>query len=382
MGGILLIKHNIELSHFLPKGQVTCEYKDNLLYMTTNHAIPTQRFDAEHLSINSYISLPDRYKLPLRIDMTVKIDAPGLYILLGKGHINFGTLWSDNRRIDDIASPARKTMFYHNYIDMNKFTDISISYDLTEMQIMIDGEERYYSKKERYMKSPAFREMNESGFDLKIACDKLVNLCIKSFSITEYDDTCSILHSGVELPAAITNNGVLAPDEKPTFEKCILHLPTHIQGEIVKTDQYLKSLKPLNFKRQIEKNGNKITYVASKYGLSYAIYLSNDIFDHSLQWYIITNGKPETWHRKADMMEETLNMLTKTSPDFAERMFYYLEDCVGCYKNCLAKTHYRLGKKHKMVCHGKLKFRMSASGFEDVHAFIEEINHLVQKCEM
>lgn len=355
-----MIKHNIELTRFLLKGQVVCKYKDNLLYMTTERAIPTQRFDAEHLSINSYIYLPDKYKLPLRIDMTAKIDAPGLYMLLGKGHVNFGTLWSDNRRIDDIAAPARKTMHYHNHMKMNRFTDISVLYDLKEMQIMIDGEERYYSKKERYMKSPAFSEMNKDGFELKIACDKLVNLCVKSVSITEYDDTCGIFHSGAELPTAIMKNEAAAPGEKPTFEKCISLLPAYIRSEIVKTDEYLKSLKLLKFKRQIEKNGNKITYVASDYGFSYAIYLSNDIFDHSLQWYIITNGKPETWHRKADMMEETLNRLFNTSPDFAERMFYNMDDCVGCYKNCLAKTRYGLRDKYKPVCHGKLKFRMRA----------------------
>ena len=377
-----MLKHNIELSRFLPKGQVTCKNKDNMLTMTTDHAIPTQRFDAEHLSINSYIYHPDKFKLPLRIDMTVKIDAPGFYILLGKGHINFGTLWSDNRRMDDIASPARKTMFYHNALEMNKFVDISISYDFNEMQVMIDGEERYYSKKERYMKSPAFTEMNEEGFELKIACDKLVDLCMKAISITEYEDTCSILHSGKELPAAITKNEILTPGEKPTFEKCISKLPVHIQHEIVKTDEYLKSLKPLSFKRQIEKNGNKVSYVASDFGLSYAIYLSNDIYDHSLQWYIITSGKPETWHRKADMMEETLNSLAESSKGFAERMFYNLEECVGCYKECLAKTQYRFGEKQKTVCHGKLKFRMNASGFEDVHTFVEEVNHLVQKGEL
>ncbi|HYF82487.1 MAG TPA: hypothetical protein VEB00_05610, partial [Clostridia bacterium] len=123
----------------------------------------------------------------------------------------------------------------------------------------------------------------------------------------------------------------------------------------------------------------KITYVSSDYGFSYAIYLSNDIFDHSLQWYIITNGKPETWHRKADMMEVTLNRLAYKTPDFAKRMFSNLDECVGCYKNCLAKTQYQLHDKQKSVCHGKLKFKMSASGFEDVRAFIEEINLLVQE---
>lgn len=369
--------HNIEFTRFLSKGQVTCEIKDDLLSMKTNHSIPTERFDAEHLSINSYIYLPDRYRLPLRIDMSVKIDTPGLYLLLGKGHVNFGTPWSDNRRMDDIIAPSRKTMFFHNHVEMNQFTDISLIYDINEMQILIDGEERYYSKKERYMKAPAFRELNENGFEVKIACDKLVELCIKTFTVTEFEDTCGIVPSGKELPAAFTNNKVIMQGEKPAFEECIAFLPKGIQIEIRELDAYLRSLKPLGFKRQIEKHGNKITYIASKYGVSYAIFLSNDIFDHSLQWYLVTNGKPETWHRIADRMEDTLNGIAGKAPDFAERMFYCLEDCVGCYPNCLAKTQYRLGDKQKSVCHGKLKFRMSVNGFADVRTFVNEISSLV-----
>lgn len=119
--------------------------------------------------------------------------------------------------------------------------------------------------------------------------------------------------------------------------------------------------------------------IASNYGFSYALYLSNDMFDHSLQCYIITNGKPETWHRKADAMEETLNSLARKAPDFAERMFYSLNDCVGCGKDCLVKTHYRFQDMNKVVYQGKLKFRMNACGFEDVRIFVEEINQQVQE---
>lgn len=372
-------QHSIDLTQLTAKGQAVCEYKDNMLFMTTSRAIPTQRFDVEHLSINSYIALPDRYKLPLRIDMTVKIDSPGLYLLLGKGHINFGTLWSDNRRMDDIVDPTRKTMIYHNHININEFTDISVIYDLKEMQILINGEERYHSKKERYMKAPTFSKLNEEGFEIKITCDKLAEACIKSISITEYEDTCNIISKGLEMPLAITKNDAITIGEKPTFEKCITLLPDNIQKEIIKNDEYLRSLKPLKFKRQIEKNGNKITYIASEYGVSYAIYLSNDIFDHSLQWYLITNSKPETWHRKADRMEEVLNTLEEKSAVFAERMFNQLDDCVGCYTHCLAKTRYQFHEGQKIACHGKLKFKMSVSGFEDMLAFVNEINKFVLK---
>lgn len=371
--------HDIDLKSFLTNGQVECELKEKLLHVRTQRAIPTQRFDAEHLSINSYIHLPGRFKLPLRIDLTAKIDAPGLYILLGKGHVNLGTLCSDNRRMDDIAAPARKTMYFHNHMHMNEFTDISLIYDFEQMQILINGEERYYSSKERYMKAKSFSEMNREGFELRLACDKLVNLCIKSITVTEYEDKSPISRQGDELPAPITQNIFMAEGEKPDFQRCISFLPLDLQAEIVKMDEYLKSLKIFKFKRQLEKHGNKITYVAPDYGFSYAIYLSRDIFDHSVQWYLITNGKPETWHRKADLMEETLDRLGQKAPDFARRMFYSLDDCVGCYRACLAKTRYKWQDKQKNVCHGKLKFRMASTGFEDVVAFIEEVQSIVRE---
>jgi hypothetical protein len=372
-------KHWIDLADFISNGKVEHIYKDNLLFVKTHRAIPTRRFDKEHISVKSYIFVPCRYQLPLRIDLTVKIDAPGFYFLFGKGHINFGTLTSDNRRIDDIVAPTRKTALFHNHMNMNEFTDISVLYDLNEMQILINGEERYYSKKEKYMKAPAFGAMNEEGFEFKLACDKLVNVCIKSVCITEYEESCGITHWGEENPPAITGNYMVEPGEKLTFEKYISLLPAQFQTEITHMDEYLKSQKALKIRRNLDKNGNKITYVSSDYGFSYAIHLSNDVFYHTLQWYVITKGKPETWHRKADMMEETLRRLWVKMPEFSERMFYSLEECVGCYNHCLVKTRYQLQDKGKYVCHGMLQFQMNTAGFQDVRIFIDEINQIVQE---
>ena len=374
-------KHNLNLLSFAAKGHVSTAFVEPYLQVSTTRDIPTQRFDAEHLSISSYIQAPGTFRLPLRIDLTVKMNAPGLYVLLGKGHVNFGTLWSDNRRMDDIVSPARKIVFFDNKVDMDMLTDLSILYDLHEMQVLVNGQERYYSKKERYMKSPLFREQNSSegeGFTLKIACDKLNQLCIQSVAVTEYNDTCDILHTDAALPKPVIRNEAIAEGEKPTFESCISRLPTPIQNEILAMDAYLKSIKLFQFKRQLEKNGNKITYVASDFGFSYAIYLSNELFGHSLQWYMITNGKPETWHRKDNRMEDTLSYLQAIDPDFAGHMFSNLDDCVGCYPHCLAKTRYTYDGKTKMACHGKLKFTMHVSGFADVRRFIDAIAQVVQ----
>jgi hypothetical protein len=82
-----MIKHDIDVNSLLSKGHVVTETKDELLYITTTQRLST-RFDKENMSVNSYVYLPEPYKLPLRIDLTIKIDSPGLYLFFGNGHLN------------------------------------------------------------------------------------------------------------------------------------------------------------------------------------------------------------------------------------------------------------------------------------------------------
>lgn len=371
-GGNKLKKHSIELNSVLSKGHIVKEIKNEMLSITTTQRL-SNKFDKQDMQINNYAYLPDTYKLPLRIDITLKIDAPGVYLFLGSGHLNFGTPWSDNRRMDDIIEPSHKIRFFHNHIPINEFVDISVVYDFKAIQIIINGEERFYSVKEKYMKSKLLAELNNTGFTFKIASDKNTSLIIKTLNITEYDEIANIEHHNAVLPEPIKSNEAVTQDQKPEFDTCISMLPKEIHDEILKTDSYLRSLKPMKFKRQIEKHGNKITYLASDYGFSYTLYLSNDIMTHSLCWYIITNGKPDSWHRKADLMEATLKKLAETSPEYAEKMFNNLAECIGCYNPCLAKTPYEFNGKNKLACHGMMEFKMCVSDFEDARTFINEI---------
>jgi hypothetical protein len=369
-------KYDINLDSLLSKGHIITETKNEMMLIVIPKRLSTN-FDKENMSVNNYVYLPDTYKLPLRIDLTIKIDSPGLYLFLGNGHLNFGTPWSDNRRIDDIIEPNCKIRFFHNHIPMNEFVDISMIYDFKAMQIHINGEERYYSEKEKYMTSKLLKEFNHTGFTFKIACNKRTNLIIKSLSITEYDETAEMNHADISLPVPLKTNQAVAPDQKPQFDTCIALLPKEIKNEIIKTDEFLRSLKPMKFRRQIEKHGNKITYLASDNGFSYGLYPSNDIMYHTLGWYIITNGKPEFWHRKADMMEETLKKLAETLPEFAERMFVNLTECISCSQHCAVKTLYEFNCKKKLACHGLMEFKMCVSDFQDVRVFINSINQLL-----
>lgn len=368
-------KYEIDFNMLIAKGNIIKEIKDELLFVTTTKRLAT-KFENKNMDLDSYLYLQDRFKLPIRIDFTVKIDSPCLYLILGNGHLNFGSHCSDNRRIDDIVEPNYKQRFFHDYIPMNEFVDISVIYGLTSMQILINGEERFYSEKEKYMRSKLFKEFNDTGFTIKISCAKRVNMFIKSLSVTEYEQLPEILHSNIELPKPLTRNEAVKEGQKPKLEDIISLLPNEIQSEIIKTDDFLRKLKPMKFKRLLDKKGSKITYLASEYGISYSSYISNDIMYHSLWWYIITNGKPEFWHRKADMMEATLNKIAETSPEFADRMFSYLIECIDCCP-CLAKTLYEFNGKKKLACHGMIEFKMFASDFEDVREFINTVNELL-----
>lgn len=373
--GVEMNKYEIDAKAIISKGHVVTDVKSEMLYITTTRRLSTE-FEKENMSLDSYVYVPGTFHLPLRIDISVKIDAPGLYLLFGNGHINFGTSWSDNRRIDDLVVPNCKPRFFHNHIPMNEFTDISVIYGLTSMQILVNGEERFYSEKEKYMKSKILNELNSAGFTLKISCSKRTNLLVKSLCITEYDEDLNIVRSNTDLPKPLTSNEAVEAGQKPKFDSCISLLPNDIRNEIIKMDSFLLSLRPLKFKRQIDKYGNKISYLASDYGFSYALYPSNDVMYHSLSWYIVTNSKPEFWHRKADMMEETLNKLNETSPEFAERMFLNLNECIAC-RPCSVKTLYEFNGKKKVACHGKMEFKMSVGDFEDVRAFINTVNDIV-----
>lgn len=369
-------RYDIDFNSLLSKGHVVKETINEMLYITTTQRLST-RFDKENMPIDSYVYVSDTFKMPLRIDLTIKIDSPGLFLLLGNGHLNFGTPWSDNRRIDDIVEPNYKPRFFPNHIPIGEFVDISIIYDFKAMQILVNGEERFYSEKEKYMKSKLLKEFNTTGFILRIACSKRTNLFIRSLSITEYDEVAEIAHTDAILPKPSISNEAVGAEQKPNFDDCISLQPKTIHDEIIKTDGFLRSLKPMKFKRIIEKHGNKITYLASEYGFSYAIYPSNDVMHHSLSWYIITSSKPEFWHRKADMMEATLNKLAETSPEFAERMFINLTECIACSSRCAVKTLYEFNGKKKLTCHGGMEFKMCISDFEDVRTFIKTLNELL-----
>ena len=179
------------------------------------------------------------------------------------------------------------------------------------------------------------------------------------------------------------NNKAADASPKPLFEIMIADLPQEYKDEITKTDIYLKSMRPLKFKRTIDKKAKKITYVASDYGVSYMFKISNDKLTHNFQWYIVYNGKPETWHRRADYMEETLIHIAKSDPALSDRVYNALKICPGfdnCYgERCLARTPYAYKNKKRLTCHGGVELGMDQNDFFDAREFFRYLNELIEE---
>jgi len=362
-------------------GKVTVEAKNGALIIRDTLRQNT-RFYQKKEPIFSYVQLPGRFKIPLRIDMTVNMNAPTIYLMLGRGHLNFGS-FMDNRCIGDVVEPDMKTRSFYNQIAINEDVKISVLYSEKFMQIIVNGEIRWFSKKEKYMKSEDFSGLNEDGFALKIATDKHVCLCVKSLTVTEFnrDELMPIsLEDGrqiSELPPTILS---IDKKAKSDFEECISQLSPKIAAEIRLTNDYLLNTKELKIKRKIEGTSKacKINYV-SAHGFSYAVHVGENAMNHFFWWYMVSNYKFEGkfMGRKNDLTAETFERLEQLSLDIAKQLFSYYAECAGCGTGCSVKTIYELGGKKKAVCHGKMDMNMRIATFAEVRLMLDIIREII-----
>lgn len=343
------------------KGSAKMKRCENGLWFTVETA-PPQNYRCRNATVHSYLEAEGSYRFPLRIDMTVSIDAPSFCMMFGDtGRINFCSTWDDNRRISDISEPPveGKPRFFANQMSLNTPTEITVICNLKSMQILVNGEQRYYSTKEKYMKSPDFPGLNAAGFPLRLSCLKRTGVTLHSFVVTESETDFEIVKQE-DTPEPVLQNIPLLPGEKPDFDDMIANLPEGIRLKVMEMDGFLRSFKPMKFKRTLEKNGNKIYYNASKPGVSYTIYLSRELLTHTLR---IPNG-----------FEAMLDRLSAEDTAFADRIFSYLRDCAGCYgPGCGARTPYTFHGKTKQSCHGRIDFKMSVSEFDDVARLVQTI---------
>ena len=119
--------HHIPLESILPKGKVAIDTSSGELCMTATTAINTE-YVYQDAPVKSFACIPGKFKLPFRIDITIKIDSPSLYLIIGKGHISFNK-GMDNRSVTDILGNDFKpnTHEFNNFIPINEYADISVT---------------------------------------------------------------------------------------------------------------------------------------------------------------------------------------------------------------------------------------------------------------
>ena len=375
--------HKINLAELVPHGSAETKLKGKTLDVKTSYSITDIMFNFRgNDKIKHYVSLPGKYRLPFRLDMKIAIDNPALILLVGGGHISFATPWQDNRKIDDIAFPSGRPNLdknsFNNSLPLGETVSLSVSCNCGELQALVNGEERFYTCGLPYMNKrnrQEFDRLNTDGFEIGLAVFKLSTLNVKSITVTEFDDKAPITRGNF----TEINSPFFKESEKPTFDGLVNGLPSKFMDEVKSMDEFLKSLNPLKFKRVIDKNGGKISYIASDFGISWAVNISGFESSQNFGWYIIYNSKPETWHKKADHMEELLAEINKSDSPLAQRIFFSLNDCCGCYPNCLAKATYAYNKQKRIACHGRVMFSMSHEHFNDAKEFFRYLNILMQR---
>ena len=78
-----MTKYHIPLESILPKGQVKIDKSNNELCMTSVTAINTE-YVYQDAPIKSFACIPGKFKLPFRIDMTIKINKTNFVLKRGR----------------------------------------------------------------------------------------------------------------------------------------------------------------------------------------------------------------------------------------------------------------------------------------------------------
>jgi len=378
--------HHILLESIIPKGNVTIDTSNDELSMTSITAINTE-YVYQDIPIKSFACIPGKFKLPFRIDITIKMDSPSLYLIIGKGHISFNK-GMDNRSVTDILGNDYKpnTHEFNNFIPINEYVDISVTYGCKAMWVIVNNELRCFSKNDPYikaLKTNSLAEELKDGFEFGIACDKRTQLTLKSINITEYGNEEPVAPTGkiaIKMPQPC-----LTVSEKSTVEECMHGLAPDLQKEILSTDAYLLNdmKKSLKFKRKIEGGypNSRITYV-SPLGISYKINITDFLLTHDIGWVDYNTKREQEKYggtKKADYTIETLNKLAETSLEFSNEIFFRMKECVNCngHGGCIHAKSYKHDGKTKLSCGGRIQFKMLPPDFNDLRKMVCAVNSVI-----
>ena len=161
-----------------------------------------------------------------------------------------------------------------------------------------------------------------------------------------------------------------------SYQDLLTSLPAELQSEILEMDTFFKSLRPLKFKRRVDKK--KINYVSSDYGISYAIFPLDAEPTQAFGWYYLYNKETKIWYRKTDYFIETLNKIAETDPLPAECIFNAINECKSCNSSPCSAISYVYGGKQKMACYGRVVLSLCHDDFNQVRNFFRHLNMITE----
>jgi len=317
---------------------------------------------------NNKICIPSTFKLPFRIDITLKANSSNFKLEVGKGSIRFaGDIQKSGGgilRADILTGKAEPVKYeYGNELPLDEFIDLSVMYGSKATWVELNGMKCYLNSTAPYIQLLGQNELSEElvgGFNIALGCGTKRTLVVKSFAITEYENDEPEL-----------TNDELHLSTLSSFEWYIKSLPPEIQMTALSLDTLImRELKTtLKFNRSIDKYGY-VTYKTT-YGLQYQVRGFGKNRKQTINW-VQSKNKP-------DYTNEIFNNLFETSPEFAEALFNKLKQCNPHKRECNKRTSIDLNGNLKHVCKSKIPFNMTPSGFDDIKKVILAASEILYK---
>ncbi|MCL2407359.1 MAG: hypothetical protein FWC95_05465 [Defluviitaleaceae bacterium] len=218
--------------------------------------------------------LPQKYKIPFRINLTLKADAANFNVLMGNGFVHFSHAPNESgngiRRQDVFTAKEETTKHdYDAVIPLNEYFDLSVIVGNNITWIEINNRCFYPSRNSQYIEflKNGVPDAFADGLEVAVGVGKIgdkrgTRLNINSIEVIEYDN------DELDIPTEIID----LPDLS-LFEWYLKSLPNHIRSETEITDSFLlkepETKGIYKFKRSVDKHGN-VNYTASC-GLQYRL---------------------------------------------------------------------------------------------------------------
>ena len=354
--------HTIPLELFEPNGRLIHKMDNGELFLTSKVVLETSR--------RSYASLPTVYKLPLRIDVVLKANSSNFKLQAGMGYVRFSEDVNKTgggiKRVDILTGKDESIKFDRSHeLPLGECVNVSVVYGSKITWIEINGNCCYSTRKAAYidlLESGKIPDEFTDGLGLAIGVGKNVELMVKSFTVTEYEnDEPTIPAEIVGLP------------ELSDFDWFVKSIHEDLREEVIRMDNFLMNdmKSNLKFRKTISKYGN-LSYL-SPCGFGYNVFQGKrNKGAHDFVWIQKQN--------RVDFTNDILSIMAESSPEFAEKLFSKAKICDPPNgEHCSRRTKIVYKDEVKSTCSSGMGIEFSVPGFEGAKKYIAAVNEAIQK---